>query len=84
MCIQWTRVLYSIVITRQYKPPFSQFNSLCKLVKYITNKQTKSIIPTLIENKTTASTDQEKNEMLNNYFCQQLTLPDEKYQPLPN
>jgi len=22
--------------------------------------------------------------MLNNYFCQQSTLPDEKYQPLPN
>ena len=29
MCIQWTRVLYSGVITRQSKPPISQFNSLC-------------------------------------------------------
>ena len=25
---QWTRVLYSVVITRQSYPPFSQFNSL--------------------------------------------------------
>jgi len=29
MSIQWTRVLYSIVITRQSIPPISQFNSLC-------------------------------------------------------
>ena len=29
MCIQWTRVLYSVVITRQSNPPISQFNSLC-------------------------------------------------------
>ena len=27
MCIQWTRVLYSVVITRQSNPPISQFNS---------------------------------------------------------
>ena len=26
MCIQWTRVLYSVVITWQSNPPFSQFN----------------------------------------------------------
>ena len=29
MCIQWTRVLYSAVITRQSNPPIQQFNSLC-------------------------------------------------------
>ena len=29
MCIQWTHVLYSVVITRQSNPPISQFNSLC-------------------------------------------------------
>ena len=29
MCIQWTRVLYSVVITRQSNPPIAQFNSLC-------------------------------------------------------
>ena len=29
MCIQWTRVLYSIVITWQSSPPISQFNSMC-------------------------------------------------------
>ena len=29
MCIQWTRVLYSVVITRQSNPPISKFNSLC-------------------------------------------------------
>ena len=29
MCIQWTRVLYSVVITRQSNPPISQFNSPC-------------------------------------------------------
>jgi len=29
MCIQWTRVLYSVVITGQCNPPISQFNSLC-------------------------------------------------------
>jgi len=29
MCIQWTRVLYSVVITWQSKSPISQFNSLC-------------------------------------------------------
>ena len=29
MCIQWSRVLYSVVITRQSNPPISQFNSPC-------------------------------------------------------
>jgi len=29
MCLQWTRVLYSVVITRQSNPPISQFNSPC-------------------------------------------------------
>jgi len=29
MCIQWTRVLYYVVITRQSNPPISQFNSPC-------------------------------------------------------
>jgi len=29
MCIQWTRVLYSVVLTRQSNPPISQFNSPC-------------------------------------------------------
>ena len=29
MCIQWTRVLYYAVITRQSNPPISQFNSPC-------------------------------------------------------
>jgi len=29
MCIQWTRVIYSDVITRQSNPPNSQFNSPC-------------------------------------------------------
>ena len=29
MCIQWTRVLYSVVITRQSNPPIPQFNSTC-------------------------------------------------------
>ena len=28
MCIHWTRVLYSVVITQQSNPPISQFNSL--------------------------------------------------------
>ena len=28
-CIQWTRVLYSLVITWQSNPPISQFNCLC-------------------------------------------------------
>ena len=27
MCLQWTRVLYSIVIPQQSNPPISQFNS---------------------------------------------------------
>jgi len=29
MCVQWTRVLYSVVITGQSNPPISQFNSTC-------------------------------------------------------
>jgi len=29
MCIQWTRVLYYVVITRKSNPPISQFNSPC-------------------------------------------------------
>jgi len=29
MCIHRTRVLYSVVITRQSNQPISQFNSLC-------------------------------------------------------
>jgi len=29
MCLQWTRVPYSVVITRQSNSPISQFNSLC-------------------------------------------------------
>jgi len=28
MGIQWTRVLYSVVITRHSNPPISQFNSV--------------------------------------------------------
>ena len=28
-CIQWTHVLYSVVITRQSNPPISQYNSPC-------------------------------------------------------
>ena len=28
-CIQWTRVLYSVVITQQSNPPISQFNRPC-------------------------------------------------------
>ena len=27
MCIQWTRVLYSVVIIWQFNPPISQFSS---------------------------------------------------------
>ena len=29
MCMQLTRVLYSVVLTRQSNPPISQFNSPC-------------------------------------------------------
>jgi len=29
MCIQWTQVLYSVVITQQSNPPISQFNRWC-------------------------------------------------------
>ena len=29
MRIQWTRVLYSVVITGQSNPPISQFKSMC-------------------------------------------------------
>ena len=29
MCIQWTRGLYSVVVTRQSNPPISQFNRPC-------------------------------------------------------
>jgi len=29
MCIQWTCVLYSVVITRQSNPPISQFRRPC-------------------------------------------------------
>jgi len=29
MSIEWTRVIYSLVITRQSNPPISQFNSPC-------------------------------------------------------
>jgi len=29
MCIPWTRVLYSVVITRQSNPLISKFNSPC-------------------------------------------------------
>jgi len=29
MCIQWTRVLYSVVITRPPYPPISQFSRPC-------------------------------------------------------
>ena len=31
VCIQWTRVLYSVVITRQSNAPISQFNSPCNV-----------------------------------------------------
>jgi len=59
----------------------NQINSTWfKLVKNVTNKQNKSTIPTLIENDRTASTDQEKTEMLNHYFCIQSTLLDEQNQ----
>jgi len=29
-CIQWTRVIYSVVITWQSNPPISQFNRPCR------------------------------------------------------
>jgi len=29
MCVQWTSVLYSVVITRQSNLPISQFNRVC-------------------------------------------------------
>jgi len=29
MCIQWTRVIYSVVIAWQSNPPILQFNSPC-------------------------------------------------------
>jgi len=29
MCIQWTCIIYSVVITWQSNPPISRFNSLC-------------------------------------------------------
>jgi len=29
MCLQWTRVPYSVVITWQSNPPISKFNSPC-------------------------------------------------------
>ena len=29
MCLQWTRVLYSVVLTQQSNPPISQFNRPC-------------------------------------------------------
>ena len=54
-----------------------------KLVKNVTDKQDKSTIPTLIEHDRTASTDQEKTEMLNYYFCCQSTILDEQNQSLP-
>jgi len=31
MCIQWARVLYSVVLTQQSNPPISQFNSPCNV-----------------------------------------------------
>ena len=82
--IRKAKETYEIKLINQINTSNISSKTWFKLVKNITNKQTKSIIPTLIVNKTTASTDQEKTEMLNNYFCQQSTLPDEKYQPLPN
>ena len=35
MCIQWTRVLYFVVIKRQSNSPISQFNSLCNEFKSV-------------------------------------------------
>jgi len=29
MCIQWTRVLYCVILIWQFNPPISQFNSPC-------------------------------------------------------
>ena len=35
MYIQWTRVLYSVVLTRQSNPPISHFNSPCNEFKSV-------------------------------------------------
>jgi len=47
MYIQWIRVLYSVVITRQTNPPISQFNRLCSeftnvCIQYQQTKNNKS------------------------------------------
>mgnify|MGYP006890621568 CR=1 FL=1 len=35
MCIQWTRVLFSVVIPRQSNPPISQFNCPCNKFTWV-------------------------------------------------
>lgn len=54
-----------------------------KLAKQINNKQKHSTIPTLLHNGSTANTEQEKAELLNNFFCSQSSLDDSNH-PLPD
>ena len=54
MCIQWTHVLYSVVITLQSNPPISQFNSLCNeflsvWTMFVYNKQVFKTTKTIVE-----------------------------------
>ncbi|XP_053396163.1 uncharacterized protein LOC128556153 [Mercenaria mercenaria] len=47
-----------------------------KTAKKLTNKTTAQTIPTLQDQNTQASTDQEKTELLNHFFCSQSTIDD--------
>ena len=47
-----------------------------KMSKQLMNKKGSSNIPTLVEDSTEASTDLDKTNLLNKYFCKQSTIDD--------
>ena len=57
MWIQWTRVLYSIVITWQSSPPISQLNSMCNAFTsvwsmFVYNTFSQKLMSTFVTSKT--------------------------------
>lgn len=50
----------------------------------ITERQSSDTVPTLIDGNTEASSDKEKTDLLNQYFCSQSSLDDSDHHSLPD
>ena len=51
MCIQWTCVLYSVVITGQCNPPISKYSNPCNEFKSVWSMSSKFVNPICLQKK---------------------------------